>query len=71
MYPYLLGDMDPKLLHPLYCLFLNNREQVKYFSPDNDSCTTSASWSKVESDATMETDDAEASESPSLSIVTL
>ena len=50
--------MDPKFLHPLYCLFLNNREQLKFFSPDIDSnSTTSANGTKVESD------DAEASES--------
>ena len=65
--------MDPKFLHPLYCLFLNNREQLKFFSPDIDStsCTTSANGSKVESGATMETDDAQASESPSMSLATL
>ena len=60
--------MDPKFLHPLYCLFLNNREQLKFFSPDidNASCATSANGVTDESEATMETDDAEAAEAPSM-----
>lgn len=64
--------MDPKFLHPLYCLFLD-REQLKFFSPeiDNPNSSSSADGAQVEPDVKMETDDAEAFETSPKLLVTL
>lgn len=66
------SDMDPKFLHPLYCLFLNP-EQLKFFSPEIDiqQSSSSPTGATIDSGAIVGTDNAEALESSSKLLLSL